>query len=133
VAPTSLLRESSQSLVESPHSQGAAPTSREGESSQSHVERFIPQGVTPTSLHRESSPSDVDSQAWSATGSSEALDLASRRRSTASRRQLCAPSATAVQARVGSGETMNRWRSPKHGRIPHGHGRSSPMEIPGRK
>jgi hypothetical protein len=100
VAPTSLFMESSQSHVESPHRQGAAPT----ESSQSHVESLIPQGVATTSLLRESSTSYVDSQAWSSTGSSEALDLVSRRRSTASRRQSCAPSAMAVQAREGSGE-----------------------------
>ncbi len=90
--------------MESPYPQGVTPTSREWESSQSHVESLIPQGVAPTSLLRESSSSHVDSQAWSATGSSEALDLVSRRCSTASRRQSCAPCATAVQAREGSGE-----------------------------
>jgi hypothetical protein len=95
VTTTSLQRERSHSTVESSHPQGVAPTSLHGERSQSHVESMHSQGVAPTSLLRKSSTSHVDSQARSATGSSDVLDLVSRRRSTASRRPSFAPSATA--------------------------------------
>ncbi len=108
VTTTSLQRERSQSRVESSHPQGVAPTSLERESSQSHVVSLFPQGVAPTFLLRESSASHVDSQARSATGSSDVLDLVSRRRSTASRRPSFAPSATAAQAGEGSGDARTR-------------------------
>jgi hypothetical protein len=60
--------------------------------------------VAPTSLDREKSKSHVESQARSATGSSNALDLVSRRRPTASRGHTYALSAAAAHAREGSGE-----------------------------
>jgi hypothetical protein len=107
--PTSLERKSSKSHVESSHPQGVVPTSLERESSKLHVESSHPQGVVPTSLERESSKSHVESQVRSATGSSEALVLVSRKRPTASRGRTHALSAEAAQARKGPGKA--RWGS----------------------
>ncbi len=65
----------------------------------------------------------MESQARSVTGSSEALDLVSRRRPTASRGQTYALSAEAVQVRKGSGEV---WVTPVQRGSPDG-GYSHPV------
>jgi hypothetical protein len=104
MARTYLERERSQSTRGEYTSTSYDETSLERERLQSHVESSHPQGAVPTSLERETTTPHVESQAQSATGSSDALAIESRRSPTASRGRTYALSAEATQARERSGE-----------------------------